>query len=154
MTNQKARILINIKQNIDKQMNADYGSYWQNRTKVLGDIKNSDPKKFFKDINNLKGKGPNDQGGYLHYNNSNVTDSKEIADTFAQVWENIYKTNSPNPNNRFAGQKINEVNNWVDENQNLIQHHEVVNLNKLNKNNILTHPISTIGVKQKINKIK
>ena len=62
--------------------------------------------------------------------------------------------NSPNPNNRFAGQKINEVNNWVDDNQNLIQHHEVINLNKLNKNNILTHPISTIGVKQKINKIK
>ena len=93
MTNQKARILINIKQNIDKQMNADYGSYWQNRTKVLGDIKNSDPKKFFKDINNLKGKGPNDQGGYLHYNNSNVTDSKEITDTFTQVWENNYKTN-------------------------------------------------------------
>ena len=56
MTNQKALTLIKIKQNIDINLNADYDGFWQNRTKVLDELKTKNPKKFFKDINNLKAK--------------------------------------------------------------------------------------------------
>ena len=83
MTNQKALTLIKIKQNIDINLNADYDGFWQNRTKVLDELKTKNPKKFFKDINNLKGKGPNDQGSYLQHNDATITNNKDIADTFA-----------------------------------------------------------------------
>ena len=153
MTNQKSLTLIKIKQHTDTSMNADYDGYGQNKTKALNELKIKDPKQFFNKINNLKGKGPNDQDTYLKHNNTNITDDNEIANTFAQVWESIFKPNSPNPQNRYANQRINEINNWIEEN-NLIKHHDVVNLNLLSKHNILKHPISTIAVKQKINKIK
>ena len=154
MTNQKSLTLIKIKQHIDTSISADYDEYWQNKTKALDDLKLKNPKQFFQKINNFKGKGPNDQGKYLRHNNTNITDDNDIANTFAQVWESIFKPNNSNPQNRYANQKINEVNNWVEENNNIIKHHEVVNLNLLSKQHNLTHPISNIAVKQKINKIK
>lgn len=154
MDNRKSLILIKIKSQIDISMRADYDSYWQNQTKVLDDLKVPKPKEFFKKIKFFKGTGPNDRGSYLNHNGKTISEPKEMAQTYADVWNDIFSPHNPNQYNRQAMENINRINTWIDNNQNLINVYERVDLNKLSKDHILTHPISISAVKQQINKIK
>ena len=154
MTNQKSLILIKIKALIDKNFRADYDQYWQNQIKKSEDLETHDPKGFFKRIHNLMGTGPNDKGTFLKYNDKEITDPNEQSNIFAKVWENIFNPHIPNPHNREAAQNHENINNWANNNSDTIKHHNTVDLNRLNKNNTLTKPITFIAVKKQIHKIK
>ena len=154
MNNNKSLTLIKIKALIDTSMRADYDCYWQNKTKLLDDIRTSNPKEFFRKIKHFKGTGPKDLETFLKHNGKTVTDPKEIAQTFANVWEEIFSPHEPNHHNRQGIENIERVNTWINNNSENIKASNKVDLNRLSKNYILTHPISKIAVKQQILKIK
>ena len=110
MNNSKSLILIKIKAQIDLSMRADYGSYWQNQTKILDELKNPNPKKFFQKIKFFKGTGPNDRGTFLNYEGETISDPKKMAQTFANVWNEIFSPHAINQSNRQAQENIDRVN--------------------------------------------
>ena len=90
------------------------------------------------------------KGTYIIKNNIEIHDHQQQADTFAETWENIMKDNEPR-NNIEVHENMNTVYMWLLTNN--IQHHETVDLNRLNKNNILTKPIKLIEAQTFLNKM-
>ena len=154
MTPDKAYILQKIKQHIDISYNNDFARFWTNKLKHLEPIKNINPSNFFQNIKHLKGTGPHNSGTYLNINNNIITDPHLQAEAFADSWEDTFNTHTPNIHNRHAINNHTEIRNWIQNNIDLINPHNLVDLNRLDKTSPIIKPIHHITVKTEIHKIK
>ena len=154
MTNDKTRILLKIKELIDESSDNDFTRFWTNKLNSLIPIINSDPSKFFANIKHLRGTGQHIIGTYLTINNNTITDPRAQAEAFADTWENTYNNHDPNIHNIHAINNHNTVRNWIYNNLNLINPHNDINLNRLDKQSLLLKPIHHLTVRGEINIIK
>lgn len=153
MTPAKAIILNKIRSHIINSYNEDFSKFWLKLTKELELFRKDNPKNFFQRIKNMIGTGENNKGNYLIFNNKEITDPQEQVNTFAQVWENIFKPNTVNDNNQEAVNNINSINNWNLENNDLISPFIQTDFNNLSHHDIL-QPITSQTVSNFIKKAK
>ena len=99
------------------------------------------------------GKNNFNLGTHFIHNNTEIYDEKQQADLLAETWEKIMRTNNPK-NTDEVNHNVESVNTWNNQNINHIKPHTTVYLNKLNKNNSLTKPITLTESALTFNKIK
>ena len=93
------------------------------------------------------------QGTYLIHNGQEIHNEKQQANIFAQTWANIMKPNTPRDTEEVQAH-THHINNWYTQNDEIIKPHNTINLNLLNKNHILTKPITVSESATFLKKIK
>ena len=111
----------------------------------MDDIKHlhaiNDSRNLYKNIKNLMGKPNYNKGTFLLHNNQEIHDQQEQANIFADTWANIMTPNTPK-NTIEIQEHVQRINNWCIQNEENINPHNVINLNNLNKQHILSKPIT------------
>ena len=154
MTIERAQILNTIKNHIKSSLHKDLCDYWSKRIEHIEEYKIiNDPKNMYGNIKKLMGSENRNLGTFLIHRGREVHDHKEQADIFAETWEQIMKPNTPRDTPEVQ-QNIEEVNNWYEQNQQIIEPYPTINLNKLEKSHPLIKPITLIEVSSIFKKIK
>ena len=148
----RAEILRRIQNHIESSKAHDLLTFWSKKIEELQEYKHrNDPRKLFKTVRNLMGTKNFNKGTYIIKNNREIHDEQEQADTFADTWKNIMTENTPR-NTREVQENMNTVYTWLLRNN--IQPHNTVDMNRLDKNNILTKPIKLLETEAFLKKIK
>ena len=93
-------------------------------------------------------------GTYLKIINNIIIDPQHQAEAFFDTWEYTYNNHTTNIYNRHDINNHTDVRNWIQNNIVLINPHNQVDLNRLDKNSPIIKPIHHITVKAEIHKIK
>ena len=99
------------------------------------------------------GKPNYNKGTFLLHNNQEIHDQQEQANIFADTWANIMTPNTPK-NTIEIQEHVQRINNWCIQNEENINPHNVINLNNLNKQHILSKPITVTESGSFLKKIK
>ena len=154
LTPDRIQILNNIKEHINSSKRKDMCDYWSKKIDELQELhKLNDSKNLYKNIKNLMGKTQYNMGTFLIHNQQEIHDEQEQANIFSDTWANIMTPNTPR-NTIEIQEHIHTINNWNIQNRELINPHNRINLNNLNKTNKLTKPITVAEAALFLKKIK
>ena len=154
LTPDKVQILNTIQQHINSSKNKDLCEFWSNKMDELKELhKNNDTKNLYRNIKNLMGKPNYNRGTHLIHNGQQIHNELEQANIFANTWATIMTTNTPKNKDQIH-QHILNINNWNTLNRDNINPLDTINLNNLNKNHILTKPITLTEISIFLKKIK
>ena len=109
-----------------------------------------DPAAFWKEIKRLKGSDykPFD---YLIEEGRKVSDPKKANDVMRKHWKKVFRAHRPHPS---AVDHVNDINNWINDNQEVISPLATVDLNILDGQNSFTAPITLDEVKLDVKDVK
>ena len=142
--------LINItRQLIFENLIIDKDVYWKKIVKTASDCY-GDHNTFWKHIKQLRGHH-NDEVPYILWDNKKITDKNTQTEILAETWDNTFRAT---PNNNANWSNINKVTNWINQNRAKISPYKLVDLRRLEENNILTSPITREEVKHYIKIMK
>ena len=152
MNIEKAAILQRIKNHIDSSKQHDLLTFWSRKIEEIEEYKNrNNPRKLYKTVKNLMGTDNYNRGTFIIKNNREIHDAQEQADTFADTWKNIMTENTPRDTIEVQ-ENANTVYTWILRNN--FQPHATADMNRLDKNNILTKPIKLMETEVFFKKIK
>ena len=148
----KAEILQRIKNHIESSKSHDLLTFWSNKIEEIEEYKHrNNPRKLFRTVKNLMGTDNYNKGTYITKNNREIHDKQEQAEIFAETWKNIMTENTPR-NTQEVQENRNTVVTWLLTNN--IQPHNIVDMNRLSRDNILTKPIQLMETETFLKKIK
>ena len=154
LTPDKIQILNTIQRHINSSKSKDLCDFWSNKMDELKELHNTnDPRKFYKNIKNLMGKPNYNMGSYLLHNGQQIHDEQDQANLFGDTWASIMTPNTP-VNKDAIHRHIQDINNWNILNREQINPIDTIDLNHLNKNHILTKPITLTETSIFLKKIK
>ena len=154
ITPERAQILNNIKQHIKSSLYKDLCDYWSRRIDQIEENKLvKDPKNMYNNIRKLMGTKNRNLGTYLIHRGKEIHNHQDQADLFVETWEKVMKPNSPRDTPEIH-RNIEDINNWIEQNQQNIKPLPHINLNTLDKSNSLTKPITISEVSQSSKRLK
>ena len=154
LTQDKIQILHTIQGHINSSKNKDICDFWSNKMDELKQLhKINDTKNLYRNIKNLMGKPNYNKGTYLIHNGQQIHNEQDQANIFGNTWASIMTPNTPK-NTDAIQRHIQNINNWNTLNNDIIKPLNTINLNNLNKNHILTKPITLTETSIFLKKIK
>ena len=128
----------------------DRAEHWAALVRKVQTRRTTDPAAFWRDIRRLKGSDykPFD---HLIKRGRKVSDPNEANDIMRTHWYNVFKPHNPHPS--VVGH-VNDINNWINDNQEVISPLPTVDLSLLDGQNSFTAPITLAEVKTDITHVK
>ena len=139
-----------LRRHIIHSLADDHNRHWQHLISKASQNRRKNPTLFWKDIKKLRGTSTQNCT-HLIYNNQHISDPQQIADTFKQVWENVYLPHPPSPHALPHTQHvINTLNSMPAQ----LYPSQAVDLNTLNPQSTLLSPVTTEEVKVLCKQVK
>ena len=128
-----------LRTNIINSLQDDHDVYWRGLVTRMDGTRCRNPTQFWRMVHRLKG-CQRERFEYLLVNNRRITDPRQVATTFKTHWENIFQPH-PLPTYEPSVAHINQTTNFVQQNIQNMTPHNIIRLNRLDLQHLLTAPI-------------
>ena len=146
------RIYQNLKNEMIRNCKDEYNKNWEKQiNNVIRDSKET--KTFWQNINRLRGKTIPKNSYLKDENGKEYHTDKEKCQIMQIIWSNIFRI-TEEEEQKFDRTHSEQIETFINENSQRIEHHGTINFDRLNENCCFTKPIKEDEVKTAIKRLK